>query len=226
MKACHLQMPCRSHRLIGSHIQRSRHHARNSGCGGTFTGACTKAASEQRSSRDGVATYSSAPHWLLLLSSLCGLRRTLKIRESVSAQGAKHVSALMEQPDKSFTFCILSYKGHRSTRNTNADRVLDPHEILGVEAVIQTNIRANAHRAALQGRLSSIPSCDRSPDEVKFTFARKNVKQMQLKRGLEVTLSYNTRIQRVPVDNAHSTQHVLKRERQSAEVIEGQKNRR
>ena len=60
----------------------------------------------------------------------------------------------------------------------------------------------------------------------KFTFARKGVKQIRLQSGQEVTLSYNTKIQRVPVDNVQSTRHLLKRERQSADVLEAQGNRR
>ena len=106
-----------------------------------------------------------------------------------------------------------------------------------LESNVQTNMKATAHGAALQGKLSSVPSCDRTPGEVKITFASKNARQIQLQRGQEATLSYNTQIQNAPVDNARSTQktqsvsgkfrflHVLKRERQSTEVIEGQKNR-
>ena len=148
--------------------------------------------------------------------------RQRSTREAVAAQAGMRVAVQMEQAAS----CILSEKACRSTRNTNADCRLDTQEISAVESMLRTSMKASAHRAALQGELSSVPSCDRNPDEVKFTIARKNVRQIQLKRGQEVTLSYNTKIQKAPVDNAHSTQHVLKRDRQSADVMEAQANKR
>ena len=62
--------------------------------------------------------------------------------------------------------------------------------------------------------------------------------QIQLQREREVSQSYNIRITGEAVDNAHSTQktqsvsgklrflHMLKRERQSADVVGGQEDRR
>ena len=147
--------------------------------------------------------------------------RQRRTQEAVAAQAANRVLVQMEQAES-----ILGEKASRSTRLTNADHVLESQEILALESKVQTNMKAAAHRAAFQGKLSSVLSCDRTPGEVKITFASKNARQIQLQRGQELTLSYNTQIQRAPVDNAHSTQHVLKRERQSTEVIEGQNNRR